>query len=345
MGLSRDGNGCCIIELMKASEKPLISIIIPIYNVEDCVEKCVDSILAQSYKNIEVILVDDGSKDKSGDICDKYQKKDKRVKVIHKENGGLSSARNAGLDVIRGKYVNFVDGDDALRANCIEDLYGDLIRDDADFSACGFKRFDEAGETTESEADYRGVATSNEAMALLLQDKMYTSACCKLYKKKIFEKLRYDEKNRYGEDLEMMSRILKKDLKISINQKNRAYLYRTRANSIMGKGVYRKTCRDLFEVCDKIIGAEKDGNNRKLAYEFYVSRVLGFCMDCIKYNHKDKEELEFLRRRLLKYKNEQSLYSGRTRQEKINIFLFIHKNYRLLNLLSGIKSIFKAAIK
>lgn len=322
---------------MKASEKPLISIIVPIYNVEDCVEKCVDSILAQSYKNIEVILVDDGSKDKSGDICDKYQKKDKRIKVIHKENGGLSSARNAGLEVMRGEFVSFVDGDDALRANCIEDLYEDLIRDDADFSACGFKRFDETGETTESEADYCGLATSKEAMALLFQDKMYTSACCKLYKKKIFERLRYDENDRYGEDLEMMSRILKKDLKISINQKNRAYLYRTRANSIMGKGVYRKTCRDLFEVCDRIVEAEKDGNNKKLAYEFYASRVLGFCMDCIKYNYGDKEELEFLRNRLLKYQKDQDPKSGRTRQERLNIYLFTHKQYWAIRFLSRLK--------
>lgn len=330
---------------MKASEKPLISIIVPIYNVEDCVEKCVDSILAQSYKNIEVILVDDGSKDKSGDICDKYQKKDKRVKVIHKENGGVSSARNIGLKTAVGVLISFVDGDDALEVSHIEKLYADIIRKKADISICGFTRFEGDNKTSVSETNYSGLVTSSEAITLLLEGKIYASPWGKLYKKEVFDGLSFDEKSGYGEDLDLLMRILKKDLKIIIDQSDKSYLYRTRANSAMGKGVYRKTCRDLFKVCDKIIEAEKDGNNRNLAYEFYVSRVLGFCMDCIKYNRKDKEELEFLRRRLLKYKNEQSLYNGRMRQEKINIFLFIHKNYWLLNLLSGIKSIFKAAIK
>ena len=93
-------------------ENPIISIIVPIYNVEEYLPKCIDSILNQTYKELEVILVDDGSPDSCGKICDRYAKKDERVKVIHQKNGGLSAARNSGLDCANGEYIGFVDSDD-----------------------------------------------------------------------------------------------------------------------------------------------------------------------------------------------------------------------------------------
>lgn len=101
----------------------LISIIVPIYNVEKYIHRCVDSIINQTYNNLEIILIDDGSTDKSGLICDNYAKKDKRIKVIHKENAGLGFARNAGLDISSGKYVTFIDGDDYIGSTHIEKMY------------------------------------------------------------------------------------------------------------------------------------------------------------------------------------------------------------------------------
>lgn len=97
-----------------------ISVIVPVYNVEKYLERCVESIFKQTYKNIEIILVDDGSTDNSGKICDKFLKKDERVKVIHKENGGLSDARNAGLEILSGKYIMFVDSDDWISPAMVE---------------------------------------------------------------------------------------------------------------------------------------------------------------------------------------------------------------------------------
>ena len=105
---------------------PLISIIIPVYNVEKYIEKCVDSLTAQTYKNIEIILIDDGSTDSSGAICDKYAAEDSRVKVFHKENGGVSSARNLGLDNARGEWVTFVDSDDWVNDSYIQNLYSSV---------------------------------------------------------------------------------------------------------------------------------------------------------------------------------------------------------------------------
>ena len=101
----------------------LISIIVPVYNVEKYLEKCVDSIINQTYKNIEIILVDDGSKDNSGKICDIIKEKDERIKVIHKQNGGLSDARNAGLKIAKGTYIGFVDSDDYIAEDMYQTLY------------------------------------------------------------------------------------------------------------------------------------------------------------------------------------------------------------------------------
>ena len=110
-----------------------ISVIIPIYNVEKFVKEGIESVLNQTYTNLEIILVDDGSKDSSSAICDEYSKLDKRIKVIHKENGGLSTARNAGLDIATGKYIMFLDADDTYEPNSCEVLYNEIEKRDADF--------------------------------------------------------------------------------------------------------------------------------------------------------------------------------------------------------------------
>ena len=112
----------------------LISIIVPIYNVEKYLKKCIDSIINQTYKNLEIILVDDGSPDNCGKICDEYAKKDNRIKVIHKENGGVSSARNVGVENATGEYIGFVDSDDYIEKDMYEVLINNLKKENADIS-------------------------------------------------------------------------------------------------------------------------------------------------------------------------------------------------------------------
>ena len=118
----------------------LISVIVPIYNVEKYINRCIDSIIEQTYTNLEIILVDDGSTDNSGSICDEYAKKDNRIKVIHKENGGVSSARNVGLDTAIGQYITFVDSDDYIEKKYCEILLKTLKKQKADCVACGYNR-------------------------------------------------------------------------------------------------------------------------------------------------------------------------------------------------------------
>lgn len=123
---------------MFTNQEYLISVIIPIYKVEAYLHRCIDSVLAQTYRNLEIILVDDGSPDNCGKICDEYAQKDSRIRVIHKKNGGVSDARNVGLESAKGEYLSFVDSDDYIESTMYEELLRTLLDADADIAACGY---------------------------------------------------------------------------------------------------------------------------------------------------------------------------------------------------------------
>lgn len=123
----------------------LISVIVAVYNIEGYLHRCVDSVLGQSYGELEVILVDDGSTDGSGGICDGYAARDDRVRVVHKKNGGLSDARNAGLAIARGDYIGFVDGDDWIEPDMYREMYGACVRGDAQIAVCRYKQITRSG--------------------------------------------------------------------------------------------------------------------------------------------------------------------------------------------------------
>lgn len=147
--------------------QPLVSIIIPVYNSEKYLRQCLDSVIAQTYTNWECILVDDGSKDESGQICDEYAALDKRFRVIHKENGGVSSARNIGIDEAKGKWIYFSDSDDTLELDALATLYSGSLKDvDAVFA--GFKRYDLTGKCIEeaSRHEEKIISISDAIMTL-----------------------------------------------------------------------------------------------------------------------------------------------------------------------------------
>lgn len=123
----------------------LISVIIPVYNVENYIEKCLETLINQTYKKLEIILIDDGSSDNSGNICDKYQKEDSRIKVIHKKNEGASEARNVGIEQATGKYLAFVDADDYIDYTMLEKMYNQIKQDNAQIVFCGYSRINDIG--------------------------------------------------------------------------------------------------------------------------------------------------------------------------------------------------------
>lgn len=153
--------------VLKETEQ-LVSVIVPVYKVEKYLRHCVDSIINQTYRNLEIILVDDGSTDNCGQICDEYAKTDNRIRVIHKSNGGLSAARNAGIKAMHGEYLMFVDSDDYITEDCIAYLYNLSVRFNADLVIGGFEKFEDETsiviETTASENDTIQRITNQEAM-------------------------------------------------------------------------------------------------------------------------------------------------------------------------------------
>ena len=212
----------------------LISIIIPIYMVEECLEKCVDSVINQSYKNLEIILVDDGSPDKCGEICDEYANKDNRIKVIHKKNGGLSDARNVGIDNSTGSYITFIDSDDYVDENYVEELYNVIKLDDTDMAIGAHRVIYDNCTTIDKSTNEVSVLTPETVLERILYDEgIDLSAWSKLYKKELFKKVRYP-KGRLFEDAATTYKLIDESKKISLNSKP-IYNYIIRNNSITGK--------------------------------------------------------------------------------------------------------------
>lgn len=171
-----------------------ISVIVPVYKVEPYLSRCLDSIINQTYRNLEIILVDDGSPDHCGEICDEYARQDSRIRVIHKSNGGLSDARNHGIDVATGDYIAFVDSDDYVTTDMYEKMLARLEFDNSDMVVCNYYRFDEG--SVPPEYGYINlpdrVLSKDEAFDFYLQiGGDYVSAWNKLYKRGIFADLRY----------------------------------------------------------------------------------------------------------------------------------------------------------
>ena len=176
---------------------PLVSIIIPVYNVEKYIDKCITSVCNQSYNNLEIILVNDGSKDNSGAICDKRAYDDSRIVVIHKENNGVSSARNTGIENANGEYICFIDGDDYVTQDYILDMLDVATKTDTDVVTSNQYKIWSDGKTVElypqkaelgSYKILSGVTTLSD---MLYGKTCYATCCCKLYKKEIFETIRF----------------------------------------------------------------------------------------------------------------------------------------------------------
>lgn len=187
---------------------PLISIIVPVYKVEAFLPRCVDSILSQTYSNIEVILVDDGSPDRCGQICDDYASRDVRVKVIHKPNGGLSSARNAGIEIASGEYITFVDSDDWVDIDSYERLYGLIEKYDTQMACAGRYDAQESGEETPGLCPEKEEAVSGEELAsrIFRWENIDTAAWDKIYHRSLFSEIRYPV-GVIGEDLPVSYRL------------------------------------------------------------------------------------------------------------------------------------------
>ena len=225
----------------------LISVIVPIYNVEKYLKKAVDCIVRQTYDNIEIILVDDGSTDNCGLICDEYYKKDNRIKVIHKENGGASEARNAGIEIAKGEYFAFIDPDDWIENNMIEVLYNNIKKYDADISICEYIKETIKGKVLKKKSGNKEIQIFNKKSSLcelIMQKNITNHIWNKLYKKKLFNEIRFP-KGKLLEDISITYKLFEKSDKI-VYQNISLYHYINRNSSILNR-MTEKGINDLEE--------------------------------------------------------------------------------------------------
>lgn len=237
--------------------KPLVSVIVPVYKVEKYLDKCVESIVEQTYKNLEIILVDDGSPDNCPSMCDDWAARDSRIKVIHKANGGLSSARNAGLGIFGGEFVMFVDSDDWIERDAVQRLIS--LGGDVDIIMCGFSIENESGEVSYENSGKKEIKGS-DILGEFVLDNIRPEVCAKLYRSSLFSGERFDESIRYAEDLDMNYRLMKK-AEGFISTDEGFYHYIRRSGSITDTDMTAGRA-SLYEITEKII--EDNSGNRNL---------------------------------------------------------------------------------
>lgn len=219
-----------------AKNDPLVSIIVPVYKVEKFIHRCIDSILRQTYSNIEIILVDDGSPDLCHQICDKYASIDPRVKVIHKKNGGLSDARNHALDIMKGEYVTFVDSDDYIADNMIELFMKSIFLHKCPLVACGANIIDAKQNIYDTRSINKSqLFTGIEITKQIIKDKFpHNFAWGKLYKSTLFNDIRFPE-DRYYEDIGTIYKLTAKCKNIYCLSDNLYFYFRGRDGNIISE--------------------------------------------------------------------------------------------------------------
>lgn len=212
----------------------IISVIVPVYKVKPYLNQCVESILAQTYMNLEVILVDDGSPDQCPALCDTWAKKDSRIKVIHKKNGGLSDARNAGMKIATGAYIGFVDSDDWIDPKMYQLLYDEMQKTNSDIAACGVQMVWEDGNIRMLTCNGNVVLDNKQAMEALIEESwLKQPVWYKLYKRSILEGIPFAV-GKCHEDVFWSYQPLARAKKVCVID-TPCYFYRQRADSIMGE--------------------------------------------------------------------------------------------------------------
>lgn len=251
----------------------LISVVIPVYNVEKFLNKCVESVAHQTYKNLEIILVDDGSQDNCSTMCDEWKKKDSRVKVIHKENGGLSDARNIGYSVSNGEYISFIDSDDWID----KDFYSLLaleLDSGSDIAECAIDWCDEEGNTiiVKGFSEYKVLSTVEATQTLLREQGITQTVWNKIYKRECINGI-FFQTGKYHEDNFWTWQIFLKSNRVSVLNKP-MYHYVQRKNSIMGEK-YSLRRLDALEAEYLCYNNLKNDDNFR---EIVVNRFVGTCM-------------------------------------------------------------------
>lgn len=262
-----------------------ISIIVPVYKTEKYLDRCIESIVNQTYKNIEIILVDDGSPDNCPKMCDDWANRDDRIKVVHKENGGLSDARNKGLESATGDYIGFVDSDDVISEKMYETLLVLIEKNDCEISKCDFYRFNEGDNPKYTIKEKSNIINSDEMLKNVLLDKMGNYVCNKLFKKELFDDISFENNVAY-EDMFIFYKLVLKSNKIAVTN-SELYGYMQRKDSITN-GCSVKNVKDYMNAINTRYNDLAD--NKELKKYLELSKIIGIYIYHIKaVSTKDKE--------------------------------------------------------
>ena len=308
-------------------ESILISVIVPVYNVESYISKTIESILAQTYKNIEIILVDDGAKDNSGKICDEYAQKDNRIKVIHKENGGVSSARNCGIREMKGEYICFVDGDDWIAPNFIERLFKVINDNGADMSACSFFNTSSYDVTVmDLEADTE-IITDRKFNCVFTEDSYAGYSCNKMFRSKIIleNNILFDENIHSEEDMLFTIQYLEKCGKVAYI-KERLYYYYNRPGSATTTVRLSSRSVSVLKAREKVIDIVKEvaPDCEDIVISSYLSHLIK-----VKYLLKDNNDFDEkfnkeINEKIDKYKKKILFLKNVSIKSRIKLFLMVY---------------------
>lgn len=224
-----------------------VSVIVPVYNVEVFLRRCVDSILLQTYPNLEVVLIDDGSSDKSGMICDEYAAKDMRIRVVHQENAGVSAARNMGIEASSGEYITFCDSDDALAPGFIDAAMNDCLQFSLDLWMGTSVRIVDGKETGRNEPWDRLLANTNELTDIQMLSIHYAATCisAKIWRRKLIGNTRFIASMNYGEDALFTHTLLKTPARMLASPQV-VYYYYPIASGLTGS-ISEKKCRSMVQ--------------------------------------------------------------------------------------------------
>lgn len=310
----------------------LISIVIPIYNTEEYLNRCLDSVLNQSYKNLEILLINDGSTDSSEKICLEYAKNDKRIKYIKKENGGIASARNLGIEIATGKYIGFVDSDDVIDKNMYEILYKNLVNTGANLSICEVVRFSNIPNFTEENESI--IYSKEELLKIILEDeKICNYAVNKLFNLELIRNIRFPI-GKLLEDVGTIYKfILNSDKIVYTNSKLYGYYSR---NGSVSKNISQKFIYDYFEMIEKRYEDLKEYNLGDYLILNKVNVILCSFIDLSHNRHllKDNEFNDFMKQKRLELKklNTKNIkkINKKTHNILLNILLFNRTLFFLL---------------
>lgn len=257
-------------------KSPLVTVIVPVYNTAPYLKECLSSICNQTYRNLEIIAVDDGSTDGSSELLDEIAGKDTRIKVVHKENGGVSSARNKGLALAHGEYISFVDSDDTLELDMYEMLASKAEQYNAAIAHCSYRRLMETEQRPIGDSGKIFVQTGTEAQMCLLKGELFTGSLCdKLFRRELFESIRLCEDLRINEDVLAVFQLFQcADTTVFVDVCK--YNYRTSSTSSCAKTDWLKKSQDCIKATERMRDIATDQTVPKLVDERLLRCLLGY---------------------------------------------------------------------